>query len=173
MHRRITIAAWMLLASVGMASAAPGDLPDPRFTPGMLHPDVNPGNIDQTICLHRSGYPSWSKANRPAPVYTNGLKRKQLSAMGGNLDPADFEEDHLVPLSLGGHPRDPRNLWPEHWDGEWGARRKDRLELRLYRLVCAHQVPLQEAQANMARNWIAAWPKYCPTEAACPPFKEE
>src|SRR5216683_2609243 len=32
-----------------------------------------------------------------------------------NKTPAHYEEDHLVSLELGGHPRDPRNLWPERW----------------------------------------------------------
>ena len=28
-------------------------------------------------------------------------------------DPSDYQEDHLISLELGGHPTDPRNLWPE------------------------------------------------------------
>jgi hypothetical protein len=28
---------------------------------------------------------------------------------------AHYEEDHFISLELGGHPRDPKNLWPEMW----------------------------------------------------------
>jgi hypothetical protein len=50
-----------------------------------------------------------------------------------------YEEDHLIPLGLGGAPSDPRNLWPEPRtppDG-WGADRKDEPEFVLNQLVCS------------------------------------
>ena len=33
------------------------------------------------------------------------------TASGGSI--SDYQEDHLISLELGGHPTDPRNLWPE------------------------------------------------------------
>jgi hypothetical protein len=51
---------------------------------------------------------------RPPQQYTHALKRQQIREFGyadGKL--GDYEEDHLVPLGLGGAPYDPRNLWPE------------------------------------------------------------
>ncbi len=45
---------------------------------------------------------------------------------------SDYEEDHMLPLELGGHPTDPANLWPQSWDGENGAHAKDKLENKLH-----------------------------------------
>ncbi len=63
------------------------------------------------------------------------------------------EEDHLIPLELGGDPRDPRNLWPEP-----GAspNPKDRLENALHTAVCAGRVTLADAQRVMATDWHQA-----------------
>jgi hypothetical protein len=53
---------------------------------------------------------------RPPVSYTNHLKTQQLAASHAvDKTPAHYEEDHLVSLELGGHRRDPRNLWPERW----------------------------------------------------------
>ena len=39
---------------------------------------------------------------------------KQIAEYGyADTSTADYEEDHLIPLELGGAPRDPNNLWPE------------------------------------------------------------
>ncbi len=146
-----------------------GDRPDPRSAPGAVDPRVTPDNIDETICARTR--PSWSRSVRPPEEYTRDLKRRDLAAMG-RRDMRDFELDHLIPISVGGNPTDPRNLWLEHWDGEWGAHRKDRLELRLFHLVCHHQVGLREAQSDIAGDWVAAWAKYCPTEETCPAYRE-
>jgi hypothetical protein len=73
-----------------------------------------------------------------------------------------YEEDHLVPLDLGGAPYDPRNLWPEPRvtpDG-WNADLKDELEAVLSRQVCSGRVPLAEAQAAIAADWTAAYNRF-------------
>jgi hypothetical protein len=143
-----------------------GDLPDPATTPGAAAADVTAANIHETICV-----PGFTRApRRPPKEYTDALKRRQLAAIGGDQNTYDFEEDHLLPLSLGGAPRDERNLWPQHWAEPWGAKTKDRLELKLHKLVCAEKVPLLLAQQEIAANWIAAYQKYCPTPAACPSY---
>jgi hypothetical protein len=74
----------------------------------------------------------------------------------------DYEEDHLVPLSLGGAPYDRGNLWPEprHAADGWDADRKDELEARLAQLVCGGNLSLAEAQRAIARDWIAAYQRY-------------
>jgi hypothetical protein len=33
----------------------------------------------------------------------------------------DFEEDHFIPLAVGGSPRSPKNLWPEPYEGKFGG----------------------------------------------------
>lgn len=128
-------------------------MPDPLRTPGKLNPAVTTATMGQTICV-----PGWSAMIRPPAAYTSRLKRRQLNAhYQGGTHPVDYEEDHLVPLSLGGHPKDPANLWPEPWPS---AIVKDRLEVRLHNLVCDGQLPLAEAQHEIALDWKAAYEKY-------------
>lgn len=148
------ILALLLLAA---APALAWELPDAIATPGAINPAVTQDNIATTICVR-----GWTKTIRPPASYTNKLKTGQLAA-GAYASPQPrrtFEEDHLVSLELGGHPTDPRNLWPQPWDGTYGAHAKDRLENFLHRAVCAGRIPLAEAQAAVASDWIAAYQKY-------------
>lgn len=180
-----TLAAGSLLAAIlhGMHLAGPSPLPDPARTPGAVNPGVTRVRIGETICRRR-----WTRTVRPPERYTEELKRRQIREYG-YADPrlrgdrlGDYEEDHLIPLELGGAPADPRNLWPEprrapgvglqpavglqppgvtRWlIRGWGSRRKDRLEYRLNRLVRSGRLPLAEAQRAIARNWVAAYRKY-------------
>ena len=75
-------------------------------------------------------------------------------------DPDGAVVDHLVPLELGGS-NDFTNLWPqsEHATG-LDAATKDRLENRLHALVCAGELPIAEAQHEIAADWIAAYRRY-------------
>lgn len=131
-------------------------LPNSFQTPGATNPDVDQTNIKRTIC--KSG---WTKTIRPPVSYTNGLKRQQIEQYGfTDKKLGDYEEDHLVSLQLGGHPTDPRNLWPEAYAGNCGARKKDVIETKLKRLVCSGQITLQEAQVAIATNWVAAYNRY-------------
>jgi hypothetical protein len=119
---------------------------------------VTQDNIHETICV--SG---WTATVRPSAGYTSSLKARQIVQYGyQDRRKSSYEEDHLVSLELGGHPTDLRNLWPEPWnpDDGWGAEVKDRLENALHRLVCQGRIPLAEAQAEIATNWIAAYEKY-------------
>jgi competence protein ComEC len=126
-----------------------GPLQDPTCTPGALNPSVTPNTLAATICR-----PGWTATIRPPTSYTNDLKRRQIEQYG-YLDQAlgSYEEDHLVPLSLGGNPTDPRNLWPEP-----GAspNTKDGVEADLQSAVCAHQVSLASAQQAVAADWTTA-----------------
>jgi hypothetical protein len=73
---------------------------------------------------------------RPPSSYTSALKVRQIRELGyTDTNPADYEEDHLVQLSLGGDPMSPDNLWPQPWVQ---ARRDDRIEYDLYRRACLH-----------------------------------
>jgi hypothetical protein len=75
---------------------------------------------------------------------------------------AEYEEDHLIPLELGGAPADPRNLWPQprHPADGWTARKKDRLESELHARVCDGKMPLGEAQQAIAHGWTSAYAMY-------------
>src|SRR5437868_10158846 len=74
---------------------------DARRTPGVLNPDVAQANIATTIC--RSG---WTRTIRPPTDYTNALKLKQMREYGVGGSPAQYQEDQLISLELGGHPTD-------------------------------------------------------------------
>ena len=133
-------------------SALADDLPDPGTTPGATDPAVTQANIRETICI--KGY---TKTVRPPAHYTSKMKRRQIGREG---DMRDYEEDHLIPLNIGGNPTDERNLWPEPRETEYGADKKDELELRLMNLVCRGNLPLATAQHDIATNWIEAYKKY-------------
>src|SRR5205823_948469 len=112
MRATLVAAAALLLAAAyfmphGSASKGPYHV-DLVRTPGVLNPDVTQQNIVATICK-----PGWTKTIRPPTDYTNALKLKQMRDYGVAGSPTQYQEDHLVSLELGGHPTDPRNLWPE------------------------------------------------------------
>ena len=127
-------------------------LPDPSCTPGATNPDVTQDNIDQTICV--SG---WTKTVRPPTSYTNKLKVEQIAEYGySDTSTADYEEDHFIPLELGGAPRDPNNLWPEPHAGDENSYGKDAVENALHKAVCDGQVNLVDAQNAIATDWTTA-----------------
>jgi hypothetical protein len=127
--------------------------PDPERTPGLTNPDINQANIDDTICN-----PGWStKSIRPPSSYTSKLKREQLREWRLAGQPRDYEEDHLIPLELGGNPTDPRNLWPEPYAPQPGAKQKDAVENYLHHQVCDGAMTLQEAQNAIATDWYKVY----------------
>lgn len=70
-----------------------------------------------------------------------------------NQPRASFELDHLIPLELGGSPKNVKNLWPEPIKS---ALVKDRsVEDKLHAAVCNHSVSLFLAQREIAANWTA------------------
>jgi hypothetical protein len=84
-------------------TAIAGDLPDSRLTPGAVDSSITQQNIQQTVCVR--GY---VKTVRPPASYTNKLKKRQIREYGyADQNPKHYEEDHLIPLSIGGN-RDKR-----------------------------------------------------------------
>ena len=153
-------------AQPGVHHAGPSYLyPDPVTTPGVVNPDITQGSIGETICN-----PNWStKSIRPPASYTNHLKAQQLATSRfRDKTPSHYEEDHFISLELGGHPRDPKNLWPEMWGtpatpltsrGPFppylvGAKAKDAVENALHKEVCAGTLRLHEAQQIIATDWF-------------------
>ena len=142
-----------LLAFVGACSTTPPAPPNVVVPIEVLNPDVQPETIDQTICV--SGY---TASVRPATSYTNGVKLKLLrESVGEGANASKYELDHIVPLAVGGHPRNLKNLMLQPWDGEYGAKTKDRLEKRLQQLVCSKQLGLRDAQAAIYGDWQSAY----------------
>jgi len=142
------------------ASAAPANpaLPRHALTPGAIDPRVTQANIHSTICV--SGY---TKTVRPPESYTYDLKVSQITsgyAYRGDVSTRDYEEDHLVPLEVGGSPTSVKNLWPEPRHITWGASKKDALENAVHRLVCDDVLSLAAGQAIFEGNWITAYHTY-------------
>ena len=138
------------------SEAVASDLPDIKLTPGAIDSSITEDNIQKTICVR--GY---TKTVRPPAYYTNALKKKQMAAYGySDVDPRHYEEDHLIPLSIGGNPRDPLNLWPQPRISEWNAEKKDILEFKLYKLVCDGTVSLDEARRDISSNWIETYKRF-------------
>ncbi|MEV8529441.1 hypothetical protein AB0451_35825 [Streptomyces sp. NPDC052000] len=84
---------------------------------------------------------------------------QQIGEYGySDTNTADYEEDHLIPLSLGGNPRSPQNLWPQprYEVGGYSASDKDTVEYKLYQAVCAGTVQLAPAQQAIATDWTTA-----------------
>ncbi|MDO9235736.1 MAG: hypothetical protein Q7U28_06835 [Aquabacterium sp.] len=50
------------------------------------------------------------------------------------------------------------------WEGESGAKREDRLEVKLQGLVCSGQVSLGEARDAIFNDWQAAYHLYAQTK---------
>ena len=144
------------IAAVPTASIKPNAV----VTPGSLNPDVKQSNINQNICKA-----NWTATVRPTVTYTNKLKATQLATTYKSFvaiygaAAANYEEDHLISLQLGGSPTDPKNLWPEPYVGD-NAHKKDVVETALKRLICSGGITLADAQRAISTDWIAAYNKY-------------
>jgi hypothetical protein len=134
-----------------MACRLRGPLPDPVCTPGVADPRVTQANIATTICA-----PGYTATVRPPTSYTTPLERQLIARYGLTLTPQQTELDHLIPLELGGDPRDVRNLFPEPYEPRPGAHEKDVVENRLHADVCAGRISLAEAQRRIATDWTTA-----------------
>ena len=141
--RTLFIAAALLLLTVayfepsGSHSKGPYAA-DLARTPGVVNADVTHSNIAATICKH-----GWTRTIRPPTDYTNALKVRQMREYGVGGSLSDYQEDHLISLELGGHPTDPRNLWPEPYPR---ASDMDTIENALNEKVCSGELTLDEAQ---------------------------
>ena len=136
----VTLAVLALLLVVRGQRAAPAVVADPVRTPGVLNEEVTQATIGSTICVH-----GWTRTIRPPTDYTNTLKAKQLREYGLAGPLSAYQEDHLISLELGGHPTDPRNLWPEPYPR---AAQVDTIENELNRRVCDGSLTLSEAQTK-------------------------
>jgi len=99
----------------------------------------------------------YTRTVRPPESYTEPLKLQQIASLRLPGRASDYEEDHFIPLEVGGHPRDPRNLWPEGYAPSPGAREKDRVETFLHDQICAGKMPLQQAQEAVQTDWYAVY----------------
>ncbi|GHH25756.1 hypothetical protein GCM10008023_39510 [Sphingomonas glacialis] len=133
-------------------------LPPPE-TPGATDPAITQSNIDETICR-----PGYARSARPAYAVTGPLKRRMMDAQHPGEPIADYELDHLIPISIGGAPLDPRDLWLQPRHGQANAGDKNVLAYVLWRLVCTHQLPLATAQREIRHDWTRAYQLYATPE---------
>jgi hypothetical protein len=146
------------IAETPQQRSGPADIyPDPARTPGATNPEITQDNIEETICN-----PRWTtRSIRPSSQYTNRLKMEQIREYGySDFSRKDYEEDHFIPLELGGNPTDPRNLWPEPFETsipDGGAHYKDKVENYLHAEVCAGSLTLQQAQQEITQDWYRVY----------------
>lgn len=131
------------IANLATTAVASATIFLPHVT-GAFNHNVTQRTISRTICVS-----NWTDTVRPPVSYTQALKKAQIRQYGySRTDLRDYEEDHLIPLSLGGSPASPKNLWPEpRWNGQ--ASLGDIEESALHRAVCDGKLKLAEARRMM------------------------
>lgn len=98
--------------------------------------------------------PGYTATIRPPASYTTGLKQKQITDQHLSGTTKDYEEDHVVPLEVGGAPRDENNLFPEVWSE---AHRKDKIENAYHDAMCAGRITVAQAQqVFLSHSWFKA-----------------
>lgn len=107
-----------------------------------LNPAVTQATIASTICV-----PGYTRTIRPPESYTSRIKRRLVGPFG---DMRAYQLDHVVPLGVGGAPRDPRNLALQPIKA---ALAKDADERRVRALVCGGRWTLQRGQGYFVRRW--------------------
>ena len=121
-----------------------GPLQDPDCTPGAIF-NVTTNEICQ------SGY---ARSVRNVPT----SEKDQVYAEYGitHHSTGEYEVDHLVSLELGGS-NDIANLWPEAASPKPGFHEKDKVENYLHSQVCSGAISLQQAQTEIATNWLTVY----------------
>jgi hypothetical protein len=122
-------------------------LPDSACTPGAVFTDVTKSQV----CV-----PGYSSKVRNVPT----SEKDQVYAEYGikSHTTGEYEVDHLISLELGGS-NDIANLWPEPAEPRPGFHEKDKVENYLHQQVCDGKMTLQEAQYQIANNWMAVYQK--------------
>ena len=168
-----------LVPATAMAgSVLAADLPTPAVTPGdvltgvptpkaaaclsgLTHQHVSKGEPITLEMICTPGYTKCVRAVAPpvrASAFHNyGLQRNRTGYCEGQ---EGCELDHLISLEIGGS-NSVKNLWPQSFDtSPWNAHVKDQLENFFHAEVCAGRMPLEQAQREIASNWIEAYRKY-------------
>jgi hypothetical protein len=136
---------WVLVAH-----AADPSLPNALLTPGEVRPDLT----QERICKTKWMLPKKTITDaRYVPVREKNNVIKAYDYKGKR---SAIEVDHLIPRCLGGADTE-KNLWPQPYAGQWGARIKDQVERKACVEVCAGTLTLDDARHSMATDWIALY----------------
>jgi hypothetical protein len=160
MRRLISAIAFVIAGSIHAFGSTLPLLPNLMLTPGVVRGDLTLRKICRT------------KWGRDARHVSKAMKQQVFTAYGlsGNIDPACIRDasgrhceiDHLISRELGGAD-DVRNLWPQSYGSmPWNAVRKDCIETRLHKEVCAKHatITLKQAQDDIRLNWTAVYLRY-------------
>lgn len=139
---------FLCVSTFSVASTDSPIVPDSAKTPGdVLTTDIT------VIC--KKGY---TKTVRDVP---EALKNQIYKSYGiADRKPGEYEIDHLISLELGGS-NSARNLWPQSYETmPLNAHVKDKLENRMHSMICKGKLDINQAQQEIAKDWIAAYEKY-------------
>lgn len=133
----------------GSASARPTTAaPAPAGPDARLNPAVTQATVRTTICV--SGF---TATIRPPAATTTAIKRTQIAAYGyADTALADYEEDHVVSLELGGAAAASINLYPEPHSVSVAD---DKEENSLHAQVCSGTISLADARAKILATKVA------------------
>jgi hypothetical protein len=129
-------------------------LPDPDQTPGAVYSDVT---------LEEIRKPGYSATVRDVPESVKHEVFERYGLDWRKIDTHAYEIDHLVELSCTGS-NDVHNLWPEpeHLNvggRDMGAIEKDKVEKKVLAAVRSGELPLKEAQLQLAKDWTVLYRK--------------
>lgn len=132
-------------------------LPDARVSPGAVFANVTIKELGQSGYTKKVRDVGTKEKEQILDEYSLPWK---LDEHGTLIDPHDgakwsdkVEFDHIISLELGGS-NDIHNLFPQYYDGRWGARVKDQYEDWIHRELVAGRVGLRDAQKRISSNWI-------------------
>jgi hypothetical protein len=120
-------------------------LPDPACTPGAIFPEAT----KDKICV-----PGYSSEVRNVPQSEKNQAYEEYGIQTHTT--GQYEVDHLISLELGGS-NDIANLWPEAAEPRPGFHEKDKVENYLHKQVCDGSMSLQDAQYQIAHDWMAVY----------------
>jgi hypothetical protein len=123
-------------------------LPNPILTPGVVA-STNKAEVCEKSYPSRSRNVTTSTKNKVYKAYN--VDKEQCS--GG------CKIDHLIPLSIGGA-NDQQNLWPHEYGAERNVFSKTRLEVRLRKEVCTNDMPIEEAQECIRKDWTKCFDRF-------------
>jgi len=145
--KALVLSSMVMLALAPAAAQQPvSHMPNPKLTPG----DVIAVTRDE---LCNGDYTS------PAAKIPIALKRRVFDRYKMRPEAGGYNVDHLIPVKLGGS-NSLKNLWPQPLSSEWNYHMKNKLEGKLYKMVCNGTIPIERAREEIATDWTGAYKKY-------------
>lgn len=169
----VAIFAIIVLVGFTVGFARGDDLPDPNLTPCAADPALT----KEVLC--KKGF--HTKTQRAVSSAAKDQICREYGKIAGCWHKAakcpgcPHEIDHCLAITDGGaEPATKVDSCKTEWNGQcldnfwpqsyvtlpWSAYRKDALEVRLHKLVCAGKIELDEAQRVLRTDWTAGYIKY-------------